>query len=142
MPPVSFCVPVPQWSILQDQGAVNFVVQASSSRNPVVGAVSSASGTSAVQNPGIPVAPIGTTPPIKNSSLMGTCSSGAIFQVTMKPQEPPIYPGKVSEDIYLWLQTVRAYFHAVAAPEEQKVGYTLTMLQDAAPEWWMQWVRN
>ena len=59
----------------------------------------------------------------------------------MKPREPPVFAGKVSEDIDLWLHTVRAYFRTVAAPEEQKIGYTLTMLQDAAREWWTQWVR-
>ena len=46
----------------------------------------------------------------------------------------------MSEDVDLWLHTVRAYFHTVAAPESQKIGYTLTMLQDAAREWWTQWV--
>ena len=67
---------------------------------------------------------------------------GATFQVVMKPREPPIFAGKVSEDVELWLYTVRAYFRTVAAPEAQKVGYTLTMLQDAAREWWTQWVRQ
>ena len=60
----------------------------------------------------------------------------------MKPREPPIFAGKVSEDVDLWLYTVRAYFRTVAAPKAQKVGYTLTMLQDAAREWWTQWVRQ
>lgn len=76
-------------------------------------------------------------------SLQGTTiSPSTSVQIIMKPRQPPVFTGKVSEDIEMWISTVRAYFRTVAAPESQKVGFTLTLLQDAAKEWWIQWVRQ
>ena len=109
--------------------------------NPGTGAgnLSGMSGAPIFPGPSAGAGSIGLPP----SSMQGTTfGQPSAFQVVMKPREPPTFAGKVSEDIELWLYTVRAYFRTVAAPEEQKVGYTLTMLQDAAREWWTQWVRQ
>ena len=70
-----------------------------------------------------------------------TAAPGPVFHITMKPREPPIFSGKTSEDVENWIYTVSAYFRTVAAPEQQKVGYALTFLQDAAREWWINRIR-
>ena len=72
--------------------------------------------------------------PSGNPGHTGTVAQGPVFHITMKPKEPPIFCGKTNEDVESWIYMVSAYFRTVAAPEQQKVGYALTFLQDAARE--------
>ena len=65
-----------------------------------------------------------------------------MFQVVLKPREPKIFAGRVDEDVDLWLSIVRGYLRAVAAPVPQQVAFTVTMLQDAAREWYNQWLHT
>ena len=92
-----------------------------------------------------PVQPVAAVP-VNFSTGAGVQNApgvqGPVFHVTMKPREPPVFCGKTSEDVETWIYTVSAYFRTVAAPEEQKVGYALTFLQEAAREWWINTVRT
>ena len=87
-------------------------------------------------------------PPVPPSASFGAGGfggpqpQGPVFHVTMKPREPPVFCGKTSEDVESWIFTVSAYFRTVAALEEQKVGYALTFLQEAAREWWINTIRT
>ena len=65
-----------------------------------------------------------------------------MFQVVLKPREPKIFAGRVDEDVDLWLSMVHGYLYAVAAPVPQQVAFTVTMLQDAAREWYNQWLHT
>ena len=67
---------------------------------------------------------------------------GSAFTVQVKPKDPPIFHGRVSEDVVTWTSTVQDFFYLTEAGDAQQVAYATTLLQDAATDWWHALLRT
>ena len=137
---------VGQWLSVPNQPSTSYVGNstAGASGNPVPSAGNLGMQGQGSQLPG----GLGMPPVFPPSASFGAGGfggpnlQGPVFHVTIKPREPPVFCSKTNEDVETWIFTVSAYFRTVAAPEEQKVGYALTFLQDATREWWINTIRT
>ena len=62
--------------------------------------------------------------------------SGQAFTVQVKPKDPPIFCGRVEDDVTTWTAKVQDFFYLTDAGDVQQVAYAATLLQDAASDWW------
>ena len=60
----------------------------------------------------------------------------------LKLKEPPIFYGKVEEDVFTWTQSVSDYLDVGQYTEAQRVAFTITYLQGSAREWWHAYLRQ
>ena len=67
------------------------------------------------------------TPPPAQSSL---------FNVSIKPCEPPRFTGERGQDVVAWLHQVDDYLEFVQPDERQAVAYITLLLKDNARLWW------
>ena len=58
--------------------------------------------------------------------------TGATFNVTIKPRNPPAFHGRATDDVITWLSKVEDFFYLTGATPQQQVAYTATLLLDAA----------
>ena len=61
---------------------------------------------------------------------------GAMFNVSIKPCEPPAFTGAKGQDITEWLRQVDDYFALVQHHDDQAVAYVILLLQGNARCWW------
>ena len=61
---------------------------------------------------------------------------GAMFNVSIRPREPPAFTGAKGQDITEWLRQVDDYFALVQHREDQAVAYIILLLQGNARCWW------
>ena len=54
----------------------------------------------------------------------------------MKPKDPPVFRGRVEDDVTTWTAKVQDFFYLTDAGDVQQVAYAATLLQDAASDWW------
>ena len=59
-----------------------------------------------------------------------------LFNVSIKPREPPPFSGDKGEDVVTWLHHVDNYLECVQADERQAVAYIIMLLQGNARVWW------
>lgn len=78
----------------------------------------------------------------RTSPLASTSTNGTPFNFQLKPKEPPVYHGRLQEDVISWLAKVRDFFYLTNVTEQQKVAYTATLLVDTAGEWWISYMRQ
>ena len=79
----------------------------------------------------------GTPPPFP--SFAGSPrqqTSGQAFTFQVKPKDPPIFRGRVDEDVITWTAKVQDFFYLTDTGDVQQVAYAATLLQDAASDWW------
>ena len=62
--------------------------------------------------------------------------------VQWRPKEPPCYYGKSSEDVHMWTSLVRHYLAFMGGNDLQQVAYAVTLLRDAAHEWFTAYERK
>ena len=62
--------------------------------------------------------------------------SGQAFTVQVKPKDPPVFRGRVEDDVTTWTAKVQDFFYLTDAGDVQQVAYAATLLQDAASDWW------
>ena len=73
----------------------------------------------------------------------GPESTGQTFSnVQWRPKEPPCYYGKSSEDVHMWTSLVRHYLTFMGGSDLQQVAYAVTLLRDAAHEWFTAYERK
>ena len=59
-----------------------------------------------------------------------------MFNVSIKPHEPPAFTGAKGQDITEWLRQVDDYFALVQHHDDQAVAYVILLLQGNARCWW------
>ena len=73
----------------------------------------------------------------------GPESTGQTFSnVQWRPKEPPCYYGKSTEDVHMWTSLVRHYLAFMGGNDLQQVAYAVTLLRDAAHEWFTAYERK
>ena len=65
-----------------------------------------------------------------------TSRCSTTFNIDIKPEEPPIFYGRASEDIDSWLAKVGDFIYLTEAKDRQQVAYMATLLQEATADWW------
>ena len=80
----------------------------------------------------------GTPPPFPsfNAGSQNQQRSGQAFTVQVKPKDPPIFRGRVEDDVTTWTAKVQDFYYLTDASDVQQVAYAATLLQDAASDWW------
>ena len=63
--------------------------------------------------------------------------SSSTFNIGIKPKDPPVFHGRATDDIDMWLAKVGDFLYLTEANDRQQVAYAATLLQDAAADWWM-----
>ena len=79
----------------------------------------------------------GGTPPPFPSFHAGSHrqqTSGQTFTFQVKPKDPPMFCGRVEEDVTTWTAKVQDFFYLMDAGDVQQVAYAATLLQDAAAD--------
>ena len=59
-----------------------------------------------------------------------------------KPKEPPCFYGRGTEDAHTWTSLVHHYLTFMGGSDAQQVAYSVTLLCDAAHEWYMGYERR
>ena len=73
----------------------------------------------------------------------GAVTSAQTFATAQwRPKEPPCYYGRSTEDVHTWTSLVRHYLTFMGGNDAQQVAYAITLLRDAAHEWYMAYERK
>ena len=67
---------------------------------------------------------------------------GQAFTVQVKPKDPPVFRGRVEDDVTTWTAKVQDFFFLTDAGDVQQVAYAATLLQEAAADWWHALLRT
>ena len=67
---------------------------------------------------------------------------GQAFTFQVKPKDPPMFCGRVDEDVITWTAKVQDSFYLTDADDVQQVAYAATLLQDSASDWWHSLLKN
>ena len=67
---------------------------------------------------------------------------GPAFTIQVKPKDPPVFRGRVDDDVTTWTAKVQDFFYLTDAGDVQQVAYAATLLQDAASDWWHSLLRT
>ena len=59
-----------------------------------------------------------------------------MFNVSIKPCEPPRFTGERGQDVVAWLHQVDDYLEFVQPDERQAVAYIMLLLKDNVRLWW------
>ena len=122
-PPVQQARPPP---IVNTGGAVD-----STGGSDISFAVPGPGGSSSGHNGG------GNTPPLRSFNVNSqNQQSGQTFTFQVKPKDPPMFRGRVDDDVVTWTAKVQDFFHLADVSDVQQVAYAATLLQDAASDWW------
>ena len=80
----------------------------------------------------------GTPPPFPSfhAGFHRQLTLGQAFTFQVKPKDPPMFRGRVDEDVITWTAKVQDFFYLTDAGDVQQVAYAATLLQDAASDWW------
>ena len=66
----------------------------------------------------------------------------ALFKLEIKPKDPPMFYGRAAEDVSTWISKVSDFFYLTGAIYRQQVAYAATLLQEAAADWWVTFLRE
>ena len=69
-------------------------------------------------------------------------ANNSLFNLEIKPKDPPIFYGRAAEDVSTWISKVSDFFYLTGATERQQVAYAVTLLQEAAADWWVTLLRE
>ena len=64
-----------------------------------------------------------------------------IFDVQIKPKDPPAFSGRTSEDPEIWVGQVSNFFRLVGGPPRKQVAYASTLLTGMAQTWWQRKIK-
>ena len=81
-----------------------------------------------------PTEPAGPTATVATSSRM--------FNVDLRPKDPPTFSGSDTSDIDVWLGQLRNQLALLGGPPAQQVAYTSTLLVGAAQLWWQRTLKR
>ena len=90
--------------------------------------------------------PPATTPVFPNTGFSrlftGTEAGRTTSQMNVqwRPKEPPVFCGKSTEDAHTWVSVVSNYFVFMNGTPHQEVAYAITLLREAAHDWWQSYL--
>ena len=90
--------------------------------------------------------PPATTPVFPNTGFSrlftGTEAGRTTTQMNVqwRPKEPPVFCGKSTEDAHTWVSVVSNYFVFMNGTPHQEVAYAITLLREAAHDWWQSYL--
>ena len=67
---------------------------------------------------------------------------GQAFTIQVKPKDPPVFRGRVEDNVTTWTAKVQDFFFFTDAGDVQQVAYAATLLQEAAADWWHALLRT
>ena len=76
-------------------------------------------------------------PPKAGSVRQEEIISG-VFDVQIKPRDPPTFSGRTQEDPEMWVGQMSNFFRLVGGPPQKQVAYASTLLQGTAQAWWQR----
>ena len=59
-----------------------------------------------------------------------------MFQLALKPRDPPVFVGTDHDDVEVWINQVRTHLQLLGGSADQQVAYTATLFTGAAQLWW------
>ena len=65
-----------------------------------------------------------------------TPAQASLFNVSIKPREPPAFTRDKGQDVVAWLHQVDDYLEFVQLDERQAVAYIILLLHGNARVWW------
>ena len=68
--------------------------------------------------------------------------SRGLFDVAIKPKDPPNFAGRTQDDPEIWVGQVSNFFRLVGGAERKKVAYASTLLTGVAQTWWQRQIRS
>ena len=75
------------------------------------------------------------------SSRGGRYRTSGVFDVQIKPKDPPTFSGRTNDDPEVWVGQVSNFFRLVGGPPWKQVAYASTLLQGTAQTWWQRKVK-
>ena len=57
------------------------------------------------------------------------------FKIDLKPKDPPVFAGKVTNDVEIWVKQVSTFLTLIGGPDHIQVAYVANLLQGAAQHW-------
>ena len=54
--------------------------------------------------------------------------SASTFNLGIKPKDPPMFHGRVTEDVTTWVVKVSNFFYLIEATDQQQIPYAATLL--------------
>ena len=138
----------PAQSAYGTTGTVNLITSSSPSAPqtplPSPSGVSNAAGPSRPIIPASPISVASTSPNGEGRDPFSRISRPVNPQPPLntfataqwRPKEPPCFFGRSTEDVHTWTSLVRHYLTFMAGSDAQQVAYTVTLLREAAHEWY------
>ena len=77
----------------------------------------------------------------QTGSSRGEARGSGIFDVQIKPKDPPTFSGRTNDDPEVWVGQVSNFFRLVGGPPRKQVAYASTLLQGTAQTWWQRKVK-
>jgi hypothetical protein len=74
--------------------------------------------------------------PFSGQFLTVPTPQSSLFNVSIKPREPPPFSGERGQDVVTWLHQVDDYLEFVQPGERQAVAYIILLLNGNARTWW------
>ena len=68
----------------------------------------------------------------------GTEGSPVRFKIDLKPKDPPVFAGKITEDVDIWVKQVSNFLTIIGGPDHIQVAYVANLLQGAAQHWFQR----
>ena len=68
----------------------------------------------------------------------GTEGSPVYFKIDLKPKDPPVFSGKGTEDVEIWVKQVSNFLTIIGGPDHIQVAYVANLLQGAAQHWFQR----
>ena len=65
-----------------------------------------------------------------------------MFQLALKPRDPPVFAGTDRDDVEVWITQVRTHLHLLGGSADQQVAYTATLFTGAAQLWWQRYLKQ
>ena len=68
----------------------------------------------------------------------GTEGSPVRFKIDLKPKDLPMFAGKGTEDVEIWVKQVSNFLTIIGGPDHIQVAYVANLLQGAAQHWFQR----
>ena len=65
----------------------------------------------------------------------GTKGSPVRFKIDLKPKDPPVFAGKGTEDVEVWVKRINNFLTIIGGPDHIQVAYVTNLLQSVAQDW-------
>ena len=64
------------------------------------------------------------------------------FNIGIKPKDPPSFHGPANEDVSTWVAKVTDFLYLIGANPRLQMAYAATLFLEAAPDWWVAFLKE